>query len=1233
MMGRIISILVAAVLLAACVEEPFEPLDGFEGGDGMVTLNFGHYDFDPVKIETRAALPTLIESRVTNIYVMIFNPAGEKIYGHFFNSENRKLDDAELRDTEEDCWWVENLDPQKGDDDKFTAGAMGGYTHGKLRMKAPEVSGGRIYLFANLDPDIINLSDGKLSLIAEESELQNMVVKFNQQSTSRSGLFLMTGYTDVTITNGGNDYTFGKNDNSSSRYDGTYQDSQDPLRGRAILLDRIDAKVTVRVGIIPGAITEKPAARADGTLIYETDENGDYKLDGSGNRIPVISRQTIESFSPVSWQVINLSNGSYLLPRSDSDAPASETGGFWNSEINAFEMVGKNVECQGFDDNGDPIMTNRTEETFEFYMLENRQSSSRRGDVNSAAAQTKYPGIKAYHLRDKRLKEDGPMGTGSYTVDAEGNIWEFAPKNGTYLVIKGEVKMRVKDSDSYAAQTMNALTTYYIHLGNFGKHDSYTGLNDYDVRRNTHYTYTINIKGVRNIEIEVEEDNDEDDGWRLTNENQSGAEGNVYIAQESIHTFDAHYGQRVFRFNADAIRRTAESDMLTWYVDTPFGRDGTPERVGPDMVEVPTNLDYEWVHFRLNDRNGTINVAQQSGTVNQLNGKFFAFSGYNEASSPAGYYPYSQNQYFQYDQRNQPYTVDDGTETPENRLMNVMELCDFLRKQIELYIEDQKHIPDKRTGKYEEGYVKKSLFDEPLKNDEGEIIWKTITVDGETLTVPEYGGGNLYISAYVDEFYYETHPITGNYSESLWRSFVYTPENQMRLMHILCDSKISADDMSTATGSVVTIRQRPIQTIYEVSSERVVDEGGEPINEAWGTETIDETRQYAKQLDKDIYFYNINRTLDKKDNAYGTAAQRDFAFNTAETTQDNGRYNTYRLWNLNETQRWDTYLDYKRMNDHVYNVDGSNVTTIFLKDDPKIATLRYTCLQRNRDNNGNGIIDDDEVRWYLACTDQLLQMYVGDLGLTGEGQLYNTYDMSNESTFRSHVLSSSVGGKQEVWAEEGCSTGSYNVEYGKYARFSVRCVRNLGLKTNSYVLSDKDDKPLNPVRVTEPSGTVTENSVYSFDLSNINYLAKRNYPVSNDLVPMSEHSQTAMPFHHFETGPAVSSGGMKYNNYVSVYNQLNDGIPYCPKGYRLPNIREMAVIMLNVPGGDWWAKAPFFVSNYYSFGYYGDRQDGNSYSWSVSSGQITVGNAGGLSINFRCVRDVDLSENQGGVTF
>ena len=108
--------------------------------------------------------------------------------------------------------------------------------------------------------------------------------------------------------------------------------------------------------------------------------------------------------------------------------------------------------------------------------------------------------------------------------------------------------------------------------------------NDFTIKRNTHYTYTITIKGVNSIETEVE----------TGVENQSGAVGDIYKSTEEIYTFDAHYGQRVFRIDATAVR----DDIITWYVKTPFS-EGMPSYEG--STQIP-NLDYKWVWFIVNEK-------------------------------------------------------------------------------------------------------------------------------------------------------------------------------------------------------------------------------------------------------------------------------------------------------------------------------------------------------------------------------------------------------------------------------------------------------------------------------------------------------------------------------------------------------------------------------------------------------------------------------------------------------
>ena len=133
-------------------------------------------------------------------------------------------------------------------------------------------------------------------------------------------------------------------------------------------------------------------------------------------------------------------------------------------------------------------------------------------------------------------------------------------------------------------QHLIADVTYYIHLGDFA-----TDKDNYDIERNTHYKYTINIKGVDKIETEVETSNDDETG---VTEEQPGAMGHLYEAEEDIYTFDAHYGQRVYTIRASEV----DVENMTWYVRTPFGREGIPVKDNTGQ-EIYNELDYKWVHF------------------------------------------------------------------------------------------------------------------------------------------------------------------------------------------------------------------------------------------------------------------------------------------------------------------------------------------------------------------------------------------------------------------------------------------------------------------------------------------------------------------------------------------------------------------------------------------------------------------------------------------------------------
>lgn len=90
--------------------------------------------------------------------------------------------------------------------------------------------------------------------------------------------------------------------------------------------------------------------------------------------------------------------------------------------------------------------------------------------------------------------------------------------------------------------------------------------------------------------------------------------------------------------------------------------------------------------------------------------------------------------------------------------------------------------------------------------------------------------GDVVYTMFVDEFYYDRNPMTGNTDNLLWKKFVNQPNREM---HILCNTEYSQDRESSLTTSSIMISQRSIKTFY--------NENASGLKTAWGIETINET--------------------------------------------------------------------------------------------------------------------------------------------------------------------------------------------------------------------------------------------------------------------------------------------------------------------------------------------------------------------------------------------------------
>lgn len=460
----------------------------------------------------------------------------------------------------------------------------------------------------------------------------------------------------------------------------------------------------------------------------------------------------------------------------------------------------------------------------------------------------------------------------------------------------------------------------------------------------------------------------------------------------------------------------------------------------------------------------------------------------------------------------------------------------------------------------------------------------------------EDGGPKISLTVFVDEFYYDKNPVTSETRSDLWKYFVNKDD---RKLHILCNSVKSLDGESSMTGSVVTIQQSSIQCVYNT------DPSYTALQTAWGVENADEDA--GRLVDGKYWSVTSDINNSNKDNRNNN-------------DQFNGLYNSCKEWGLSigtgntfDGGIWSTYMDYEVAN-----------STPQLNSDHKY--MRYACMNRNRDNNGDGKIDRNEVRWYLASIRQLVGMYVGDGLLNSKTKLYNKSAADRESNEKSrwqqHIVSSTNFGNNSnnptiLWAEEGTSTSLFYHNWGDIQGSEIRCVRNLGN-------IDGNSEESYPIDKAPDDYMVYDKDSRTFTCTHLNSQALRYY-TSKELIYSDERSQENRLYKKFECYDGPSSIDANHQKFKSYNDAVTDGMakgtgnPFCPKGYRTPSQIEAAIMRY------YMGELTTMTRTYWSFGPYGSNKkftDVNQKPGFVVQGtNITVNNDSATG-SVRCVRDV-----------
>lgn len=294
---------------------------------------------------------------------------------------------------------------------------------------------------------------------------------------------------------------------------------------------------------------------------------------------------------------------------------------------------------------------------------------------------------------------------------------------------------------------------------------------------------------------------------------------------------------------------------------------------------------------------------------------------------------------------------------------------------------------------------------------------------------------NHYIArftAFIDEYCYEANPVTNQ--AVTWADF--TNKND-RTMLIASHIHNEGDGNSTYATARTAFIQRSIQTFYNSNMANSIT--------AMGVETYCENRPISKGFSTGSTYQDAgdpDNTNNGRANMLQLTNCLNMDWSEVLSVYQQGDYSnegyTYNGYFASTSSNWETHkIDEPLNSSYSYYVQSTYVSPAY-----------YACLSRNRDLDGDGKIDDDEVRWYLPACNQYLRMNIGTDAMSEASRLFlgNRADITSgypqdfyEEGSIYYTSTNTTSVKQILWAAEIGAYGDYNGERSGL----VRCVRNL----------------------------------------------------------------------------------------------------------------------------------------------------------------------------------------------
>lgn len=641
---------------------------------------------------------------------------------------------------------------------------------------------------------------------------------------------------------------------------------------------------------------------------------------------------------------------------------------------------------------------------FDFYMPENVQKPGTSQDYADRDAWN-YGGDQASTTGDGALPEE--------------KTWTNAPQNSTFVVIKGTYEETTgENEDPYYTANVN----YTVHLGDFSGNTNY---DNFSVVRNYKYTYNMKVQGVDKIVVEAK---------KTGGETQSGAEGDVYDASQCVYNYqlDAHYEQVFLEYNLSTIAEAITTKLGAYAKANPSDKD-IDNAIADKLILVIQSEAMDYTHatatdaepYTVQNKRGTLSPYRiyanaVRNAADTVAAKEYVLAGAGTDIRPTKGFDYKWVEFW-------PQSGTQLAAYPGVSEWSREDISDFSNKGAYggTVTEKSKFLKDVYDVIVAMGKVVKKIY-------KGESVSTDKVDDGIIVT----RSNNDYVArftAFVNEYYYYRHPLTG-LEVTTWSVMT----NKIpREMIIAMSTDVSNDGNSSYSQLHSYISQLSMQTFYSSRSMSL---------NAFGIESYNET-PISYSFDGNTLPESLNDPRESD-----------------ALTQTDGRYNQIRLLQETPSQNgtygsWGTYINSSQ--NGYFSTTTADRASHKLNNAYNIKYAYSACLSRNRDLNGNGTIDDNEVRWYLASVNEYIRMGIGTNALsnlarlymgtkgdmvksqypasyTDEGALYYT---SSRDTYNEGDYSSS--GQRLYWAVE---RGAYGGD--QYSNIPMRCIRILPAHTD-----------------------------------------------------------------------------------------------------------------------------------------------------------------------------------------